>query len=183
MLNLISSNNKPLIFLAFFMALFVTASNFLVQYPINFFGMEEFLTYGAFIYPVTFLITDLANRAYGKAVAKKVVYVGFVIGILLTLFVSTNFEDNESLVLRNYIIVGYLALILLIPMYLTSFKYFKDKIKEWKKLHKIIYLVYLFILAHIYLIIKADYYYLILFSSIFLVIIIFKRYNIYKLNE
>ena len=89
----------------------------------------------------------------------------------------------EDALFRNYIIVGYLALLLLIPMYLTSFKYFKDKIKEWKKLHKIIYAVYFFILAHIYFIIKADYYYLILFSSIFLVIIIFKRYNIYKLNE
>ena len=89
----------------------------------------------------------------------------------------------EDALFRNYIIVGYLALLLLIPMYLTSFEYFKDKIKEWKKLHKIIYLVYLLILAHIYLIIKADYYYLILFSSIFLVIIILKRYHIYKLNE
>ena len=89
----------------------------------------------------------------------------------------------EDALFRNYIIVGYLALLLLIPMYLTSFKYFKDKIKEWKKLHKIIYVVYFFILAHIYFIIKADYYYLILFSSIFLVIIIFKRYNIYKINE
>ena len=89
----------------------------------------------------------------------------------------------EDALFRNYIIVGYLALLLLIPMYLTSFKYFKDKIKEWKKLHKIIYVVYFFILAHIYFIIKADYYYLILFGSIFLVIIIFKRYNIYKLNE
>ena len=89
----------------------------------------------------------------------------------------------EDVLFRNYIIVGYLALLLLIPMYLTSFKYFKDKTKEWKKLHKIIYAVYFFILAHIYFIIKADYYYLILFSSIFLVIIIFKRYNIYKLNE
>ena len=88
----------------------------------------------------------------------------------------------EDALFRNYIIVGYLALILLIPMYFTSFKYFKDIIKEWKKLHKIIYVVYFFILAHIYFIIKADYYYLILFSSIFLVIIIFKRYNIYKLN-
>ena len=48
----------------------------------------------------------------------------------------------EDALFRNYIIVGYLALILLIPMYLTSFKYFKDKIKEWKKLHKIIYMVY-----------------------------------------
>ena len=89
----------------------------------------------------------------------------------------------EDALFRNYIIVGYLALLLLIPMYLTSFKYFKDKIKEWKKLHKIIYVVYFLILAHIYFIIKADYYYLILFSSIILVIIIFKRYNIYKLNE
>ena len=74
----------------------------------------------------------------------------------------------EDALFRNYIIVGYLALILLIPMYLTSFKYFKDKIKDWKKLHKIIYVVYFFILAHIYFIIKADYYYLILFSLIFL---------------
>ena len=89
----------------------------------------------------------------------------------------------EDVFFRNYIIVGYLALLLLIPMYLTSFKYFKDKIKEWKKLHRIIYMVYFFILAHIYFIIKADYYYLILFSLIFLVIIILKRYNIYKLNE
>ena len=89
----------------------------------------------------------------------------------------------EDALFRNYIIVGYLALLLLIPMYLTSFEYFKDKIKEWKKLHKIIYVVYFFILAHIYFIIKADYYYLILFGSIFIVIIIFKRYNIYKLNE
>ena len=89
----------------------------------------------------------------------------------------------EDALFRNYIIVGYLALLLLIPMYLTSFKYFKDKIKDWKKLHKMIYVVYFFILAHIYFIIKADYYYLILFSSIFLVIIIFKRYNISKINE
>ena len=89
----------------------------------------------------------------------------------------------EDLLIRNYIIVGYLALILLIPMYVTSFKYFKDKINNWKKLHKIIYMVYFFILTHIYFIIKADYYYLILFSSIFLVIIIFKRYNISKINE
>jgi len=89
----------------------------------------------------------------------------------------------EDALFRNYIIVGYLALLLLTPMYLTSFEYFKDKIKDWKKLHKIIYMVYFFILAHIYFIIKADYYYLILFSSIFLVIIILKRYNFYKLNE
>ena len=61
------------------------------------FGLNEILTYGAFSYPVTFLITDLANRAYGKLVARKVVYIGFIIGILLTLFVSTNFSDLISI--------------------------------------------------------------------------------------
>ena len=81
MRNLTLSNNKPLIFLVFFMALFVTASNFLVQYPVNFFGMEEFLTYGAFTYPVTFLVTDLSNRRYGKFVARKIVYMGFFLGL------------------------------------------------------------------------------------------------------
>ena len=97
MRKFISSNYKPLIVLAFFMALFVTASNFLVQYPINFFGMEEFLTYGAFTYPVTFLITDLSNRRYGKFIARKIVYMGFILGVLLTLFFSTNFSDLISM--------------------------------------------------------------------------------------
>ena len=97
MRNLILSNNKPLIFLVFFMALFVTTSNFLVQYPVNFFGMEEFLTYGAFTYPITFLITDLSNRRYGKFIARKIVYMGFILGVLLTLFFSTNFSDLISM--------------------------------------------------------------------------------------
>ena len=82
MLKLASSEKKPFIYLAFFMALFVTASNFLVQYPINFFGAEEFLTYGAFTYPVTFLITDLSNRRYGKLIARKIVYMGFILGVI-----------------------------------------------------------------------------------------------------
>ena len=79
------------------MGLFVVISNYLVQFPIQYFGFNEILTYGAFSYPVTFLITDLANRAYGKLVARKVVYTGFTIGILLTLFVSTNFSDIISI--------------------------------------------------------------------------------------
>ena len=79
------------------MGLFVVLSNYLVQFPIQYFGLNEILTYGAFSYPITFLITDLANRAYGKLVARKVVYVGFVIGVLLTLFVSTNFTDIISI--------------------------------------------------------------------------------------
>ena len=78
------------------MALVVIASNYLVQFPINYYGLEEILTYGAFSYPITFLITDLANRALGKVVARKIVLVGFVIGILLTFVVSTNFSDLIS---------------------------------------------------------------------------------------
>ena len=83
--------------LSLLMGLIVVLSNYLVQFPIQHFGLNEILTYGAFSYPVTFLITDLANRAYGKLVARKVVYVGFTIGILLTLFVSTNFSDVISI--------------------------------------------------------------------------------------
>ena len=83
--------------LTILMGIIVVISNYLVQFPVQQFGLSEILTYGAFSYPVTFLITDLANRAYGKVVARKVVYVGFVIGILLTLFVSTNFGDIISI--------------------------------------------------------------------------------------
>ncbi len=82
--------------LSLIMGLVVVLSNYLVQFPIQYFGLNEILTYGAFSYPITFLITDLANRAYGKSVARKVVYVGFIIGVLLTLFVSTNFSDIIS---------------------------------------------------------------------------------------
>ncbi len=79
------------------MGLVVVFSNYLVQFPVQYLGLDEILTYGAFSYPITFLITDLANRAYGKLVARKVVYVGFTIGVLLTLFVSTNFSDIISI--------------------------------------------------------------------------------------
>ncbi len=83
--------------LSIVMGLVVVISNYLVQFPIKHFGLNEILTYGAFSYPITFLITDLANRAYGKVVARKIVYIGFIIGVLLTLFVSTNFSDIISI--------------------------------------------------------------------------------------
>ena len=79
--------------LSLLMALIVAISNYLVQFPINYFDLEEILTYGAFSYPIAFLITDLSNRRYGKKVAKKIVYLGFFIGVFLTLFFSTNFMD------------------------------------------------------------------------------------------
>ena len=78
------------------MGIVVIASNYLVQFPVNFYQLKNVLTYGAFSYPITFLITDLANRAFGKKTARYVVLIGFFIGIVLTLFVSTNFEDIIS---------------------------------------------------------------------------------------
>ena len=79
------------------MGVIVLISNYLVQFPINKFGLENILTYGAFSYPIAFLITDLSNRVYGKNGAKKIVYFGFSIGILFTLIFSTNFGDMISI--------------------------------------------------------------------------------------
>ena len=79
------------------MGVVVLISNYLVQFPINKFGLENILTYGAFSYPIAFLITDLSNRVYGKNGAKKIVYFGFSIGILFTLIFSTNFGDLISI--------------------------------------------------------------------------------------
>ena len=83
--------------LALLMGAVVVLSNYLVQFPINYIGLSEILTYGAFSYPITFLITDLANRAYGVLVARKIVYIGFFIGVFLTLIISTNFSDIISI--------------------------------------------------------------------------------------
>jgi uncharacterized integral membrane protein (TIGR00697 family) len=88
--------SKLFLLLSLVMGIVVLASNYLVQFPIQYYGLEEILTYGAFSYPVAFLITDLANRSYGKIVARKIVYVGFIIGIVFTLFFSTNFADLIS---------------------------------------------------------------------------------------
>ena len=88
--------NRLLLVLSFVMGAVVLTSNYLVQFPIKHYGLGEVLTYGAFSYPIAFLITDLANRSYGKAVARKIVYIGFTIGIIFTLFISTNFADLIS---------------------------------------------------------------------------------------
>ena len=85
------------IFLSIIMGAVIIISNYLVQFPINKFNLQDVLTYGAFSYPITFLITDLANRRFGKKEARKLVYIGFVVGILLTIFVSTNFQDIISI--------------------------------------------------------------------------------------
>ena len=88
---------KSFILLSFLMGAVVLSSNYLVQFPVNFYGLDELLTYGAFSYPIAFLITDLANRSYGKFVARKIVYLGFLIGIGFTILFSTDFADYISI--------------------------------------------------------------------------------------
>ena len=89
--------NKILILLSFLMGAVVLSSNYLVQFPVNYYGLNEILTYGAFSYPVAFLITDLANRSFGKDIARKIIYFGFILGVGFTILFSTDFADFISI--------------------------------------------------------------------------------------
>lgn len=75
------------------MTLVVVASNFLVQFPVpgTIFGINlaDLLTYGAFIYPIAFLVTDLTNRQFGPKAARLVVVAGFVIAVAFSIWAST----------------------------------------------------------------------------------------------
>lgn len=71
------------------MALVVVASNILVLYPFDHFGLKDVLTWGAFTYPVAFLVNDLTNRRYGKATARRVVYAGFAIAVIASIYLAT----------------------------------------------------------------------------------------------
>jgi len=93
---MIRIKNRFFFILAFLMALIVVLSNYLVQFPVHYMGFQNLLTYGAFTYPIAFLITDLSNRRYGKNTAKKIVYLGFILGVILTFYFSTNYSDFIS---------------------------------------------------------------------------------------
>ena len=81
------------------MGLVILASNKLVQYPVqaSLWGLDlaGLLTWGAFTYPVAFLVTDTTNRVYGVGSARKVVYVGFVFGLLLTITMALGIADHN----------------------------------------------------------------------------------------
>jgi len=94
---MIKAENRFFFVLAFLMAIIVALSNYLVQFPVDHESLKDVLTYGAFTYPIAFLITDLANRRYGKRIAKKIVYLGFALGVFLTFYFSTNFSDLISI--------------------------------------------------------------------------------------
>ena len=93
---MIEIENRFFFILAFLMALIVAISNYLVQFPIKYMNLQDLFTYGAFSYPVAFLITDLAYRRYGKIIARKIVYIGFILGLVLTLYFSTDFSNLIS---------------------------------------------------------------------------------------
>jgi len=91
--NLIVKNHN-LIIPTLAMAAVVIASNILVQFLVEgsfvepwlaWTGLASFLTLGAFTYPVAFLVTDVTNRVYGSAQARKVVFGGLVVGIVCSL--------------------------------------------------------------------------------------------------
>jgi hypothetical protein len=67
----------------------LAASNVLVQYPVQQFGLAELLTWGAFTYPLAFLVNDLTNRRFGPAVARQVVYFGFALAVMLSFWLAT----------------------------------------------------------------------------------------------
>ena len=81
------SDNNPVRALAsgvIAMAIIVAASNFLVQFAIN-----DWITWAAFTYPVSFLITDLCNRTLGPRQARRVVYIGFTLAVALSVWLAT----------------------------------------------------------------------------------------------
>ncbi|AKI03218.1 hypothetical protein IMCC20628_04549 [Hoeflea sp. IMCC20628] len=71
----------------------VVASNFLVQFPVDFtlggLNLADLLTWGAFTYPIAFLVTDLANRRFGPQTARIVVFSGFIIAVALSVWLAT----------------------------------------------------------------------------------------------
>ena len=124
--------NRLFFILSFLMGVIVLGSNYLVQFPVQYYGLEKILTYGAFSYPIAFLITDLANRSFGKFAARKIVYLGFVIGISYTLFFSISFYGTGiswiSLSIGDLSVKIFVALIMLIPFKLLSGVFREDQL-------------------------------------------------------
>ena len=138
--------------------------------------------YLAIVYLTTVLAIPLINFKNNIFNTKNIGVSAFYLSFLhLLLYIyDNNFELSflfEDLIYRNYITSGYIAFILLLPMYFTSFSFFKNKFPNWRKIHKIIYLIYVITLVHIYFVIKADYYYLFIFIMLFSIIVLSKLFS------
>lgn len=83
----------PFLFAISSMALVVVASNYLVQFPvegqIGGINLADILTWGAFTYPIAFLVNDLTNRYFGPQTARIVVLAGFAIAVVWSIFLAT----------------------------------------------------------------------------------------------
>lgn len=77
------SDNKTFFLFILLMASVVASSNYLVQFPIG-----DWLTWGAFTYPIAFLVTDVSNRYYGVGMARRVALFGFALGVILSLWLA-----------------------------------------------------------------------------------------------
>ena len=88
-----SASIRPLLPFFMTMAAVVLLSNILVQYPVQAtvggINLADLLTWGAFTYPVAFLVTDLTNRRFGVARARMVVAIGFLLAVLLSIWLAT----------------------------------------------------------------------------------------------
>ena len=81
--------NKKRLLLILCMVTVILISNILVQYPVMLWGLEDLLTWAAFTYPIAFFITDITNRTYGEAVARRIVYWGFITAVALSFYFAT----------------------------------------------------------------------------------------------
>lgn len=86
---MIKIDHRDFLIALFAMTLVVLASNILVQYPFHHLGLGDYLTWGAFSYPFAFLVTDLSNRRFGPKGARRIVYAGFVLAVLLSIYLAT----------------------------------------------------------------------------------------------
>lgn len=80
---------RPLVLPVLAMTAIVVAANIGVQHPVRAFGLDSHLTWGALVYPVSFLVTDLTNRRHGVAVARRLVAAGFVCAVVLSIWLAT----------------------------------------------------------------------------------------------
>lgn len=87
-------NNSTIWKLSFCHILLLTISNFLVQYPFEFFGYHT--TWGAFTYPAIFILTDLTTRLFAANIARKIVFLSMVPGLLISYIISSSFESTGS---------------------------------------------------------------------------------------
>ena len=91
---------KPVFLGTLAMAIIVVASNILVEFPIG-----QWLTWGAFSYPLAFLVSDLMNRFHGAVAARRVVYAGLIVGLICS-FIGTQIVGDFGPIVTLRVALG-----------------------------------------------------------------------------